>query len=155
MSRFLKKLMKDYDDIRKNPIENIKVTCKEENIYDCYCMFYGLKDEYENGEFILNIKLAPNHPMDPPNFYFLTPNGRFEINKKLCFSNSSYHMESWSPMWNLRTIIYGFLSFFLEKSSTGIGHLNTTDQNKKSLALQSNHYNANNLRDILVLFESS
>ena len=154
MSRFVKKLMKDYDDIRKIPIENVKVTCKDGDLYDCYCMFYDLKDEYENGEFILNIKLAPNHPMDPPNFYFLTPNGRFDTNKKLCFSNSGYHRESWSPMWNLRTIIHGFLSFFLEKTSTGIGHLTTDDSHKKSLALQSKNYNANNLREILLLFDN-
>jgi ubiquitin-protein ligase len=153
MSRFIKKLLKDYEDIKTNPIENIKVTCKDNNIYECYCLFHGLSDEYQDGEYILNIKLAPNHPMEPPNFFFLTPNGRFEINKKLCFSNSGYHAESWSPMWNLRTIILGFLSFFLDKQSSGIGHLNKKDDEKKSYAQQSKEYNATNLSEILSLFQ--
>ena len=152
MSRFVKKLLKDYDDINKNPIENVKVAYLENNLYECYCLFHNLSDEYEGGEYILNIKLSPNHPMDPPNFFFLTPNGRFEINKKLCFSNSGYHAESWSPMWNLRTIVLGFLSFFLDKKSSGIGHLNYTDLDKKFFAGKSKEYNAINLSELLLLF---
>jgi ubiquitin-protein ligase len=152
MSRFIKKLLKDYDDINKNPIENVKVACKENNLYECYCLFYNLTDEYEEGEYIIYIELSPNHPMEPPNFFFLTPNGRFEIKKKLCFSNSGYHAESWSPMWNLRTIILGFFSFFLEKKSSGIGHLNHTELEKKFFAKKSKEYNAKNLHKILLLF---
>ena len=144
--------MKDYEDIAKNPIENVKVTCKDNDLYQCYCLFHGLKDEYTDGEYILHIKLSPNHPMDPPDFFFLTPNGRFEINKKLCFSNSGYHSETWSPMWNLRTIILGFLSFFLEKKSVGLGHISIPDSEKKKLAQQSREYNIINNPNIYSLF---
>jgi ubiquitin-protein ligase len=152
MARFIKKLMKDYDDIRKEPIDNIKVICKEDNIYDCYCLLHGLSEDYEGGEYIFNIKLSTNHPMEPPNFFFLTPNGRFTINKKLCFSNSGYHKEAWSPIWNLRTIILGFLSFFLEKESTGIGHINNSSLEKKIFANTSKEYNLKNLSDIISMF---
>ena len=62
----------------------------------------------------------------------------FDINKKLCFSNSSYHKESWSPMWTIKTIILGFLSFFLEKSSSGIGHLTTSIEEKNKYAIEKN-----------------
>ena len=152
MSRFIKKIIKEYEDIYKIPIDNVKVLCKNNDIYECYCLFHNLKDEYQDGEYILHIKLAPTHPMEPPNFFFLTPNGRFEINKKLCFSNSGYHSESWSPMWNLRTIILGFLSFFLEKKSLGIGHISMSDNEKQILARQSKQYNINNLNEIYFLF---
>ena len=152
MSRFVKKLMKDYEDIHKNPIENVKVACKDNDLYQCYCLFHGLKDEYEGGEYVLHIKLSPNHPMEPPDFFFLTPNGRFEINKKLCFSNSGYHSETWSPMWNLRTIILGFLSFFLEKQSSGIGHIAIPDSEKKKMANNSKEYNLIKLHEIYSLF---
>ena len=27
------------------------------------------------------------------------PNGRFELNKKICLSISSYHPENWKPTW--------------------------------------------------------
>ena len=152
MSRFVKKLMKDYEDIVKNPLENVKVTCKNNDLYNCYCLFHDLKEEYDGGEYILHIKLAANHPMDPPDFFFLTPNGRFEINKKLCFSNSGYHSETWSPMWNLRTIILGFLSFFLEKETKGIGHITIPNSEKKKLAEKSKIYNMINLHEISSLF---
>lgn len=153
MNRHLQKLMKDYKDIQTNPLTNIKVACEENNLHNWYCMIHGLTDEeYVGGEFIFNIKLAANHPMSPPDFYFLTPNGRFDVNKKLCFTNSSYHSESWSPVWNLQTIILGFLSFFLEKQSSGIGHLVTTSENKKQLAENSKKYNVDKLNNILELF---
>ena len=77
------------------------------------------------------------------------------INKKLCFSNSSYHMESWSPMWNLKTIILGFFSFFLEKESTGIGHLSNISKDEKvKLANNSKLYNLEKLSNINNLFST-
>ena len=155
MNRHMQKLMKDYKEIKTNPLTNVKITCDESNLKNWYCMIYGLTDnEYLNGEYIFHIKLAENHPMSPPDFYFLTPNGRFDINKKLCFSNSSYHSESWSPMWNLKTIVLGFLSFFLEKESTGIGHIKSPDNIKKQYANESHNYNITKLNDIVKLFDT-
>ena len=110
------------------------------------------EEEYKNGQYIFNIKMSPNYPFDPPEFYFLTPNGRFDINKKLCFSNSSYHKESWSPLWTIKTIILGFLSFFLEKKSSGIGHLIASIDEKKIFAEKSQEYNKTNLKKYLDLF---
>jgi ubiquitin-protein ligase len=155
MHRHLNKLIKDLKDLHDNPLENVKVAYDEDNIKNIYCMIHNLTDnEYKNGQFIFNIKLSNNHPMEPPDFYFLTPNFRFEINKKLCFTNSSYHKESWSPMWNLRTIILGFLSFFLEKESKGIGHIEKPfSENKKiELTNDSIRYNSTNLLHILEKF---
>ena len=37
--------------------------------------------------------------MKPPNIIFLTPNGRFATNQKICLSISAYHPESWNPAW--------------------------------------------------------
>ena len=31
---------------------------------------------------------------------FLQPNGRFELNKKICLSISAYHPEYWRPSWS-------------------------------------------------------
>jgi ubiquitin-protein ligase len=134
-------------------LPNIKITHNPDNILDWYCMIYGLEEPgFIGGEYIFNIRMSPNYPFDPPEFYFLTPNGRFDINKKLCFSNSSYHKESWSPMWTIKTIILGFLSFFLEKTSSGIGHLTTDVSEKISYALKSPEYNTTSLSKILILF---
>ena len=148
-----RRLIKEFGELVDMPLPNIKITHNPDNILDWYCMIYGLEEPgFVGGEYIFNIRMSPNYPFDPPEFYFLTPNGRFDINKKLCFSNSSYHKESWSPMWTIKTIILGFLSFFLEKTSSGIGHLTTDVSEKISYALKSIEYNTTNLSKLLILF---
>jgi ubiquitin-protein ligase len=148
-----KRLDKEFLDISNNPIPNIKIIYKDNNILNLYCLIYDLNDEeYKDGEYIFNIKISDKYPFKPPDFYFLTPNGRFDCNTKLCFSNSSYHSDQWSPLWNIKTIILGFLSFFLEKSSTGIGHINKSIELKKEYAINSKEYNKIKLKDINDLF---
>ena len=149
-----KRIQKEYDELKLNPLPNIKIAYDTNNLLDWYCMIYDLnEEEYKNGQYIFNIKMSPNYPFDPPEFYFLTPNGRFDIDKKLCFSNSSYHKESWSPLWTIKTIILGFLSFFLEKKSSGIGHLAASIDEKKIFAEKSQEYNKTKLKKYLDLFE--
>jgi ubiquitin-protein ligase len=150
----IKRITKEFNELKDNPLDNIKITHNPDNILDWYCLIYGLnEEEYKDGEYIFNIKMSNNYPFDPPDFYFLTPNGRFDINKKLCFSNSSYHKESWSPLWTIKTIILGFLSFFLEKNSSGgIGHINTSSKDKQFLASLSKEYNEQKLKEYINLF---
>jgi len=149
-----KRIQKEYDELKLNPLPNIKIAYDTNNLLDWYCMIYDLnEEEYKNGQYIFNIKMSPNYPFDPPEFYFLTPNGRFDIDKKLCFSNSSYHKESWSPLWTIKTIILGFLSFFLEKKSSGIGHLAASIDEKIIFAEKSQEYNKTKLKKYLDLFE--
>ena len=149
-----KRIQKEYDELKLNPLPNIKIAYDTNNLLDWYCMIYDLnEEEYKNGQYIFNIKMSPNYPFDPPEFYFLTPNGRFDIDKKLCFSNSSYHKESWSPLWTIKTIILGFLSFFLEKKSSGIGHLVASIDEKIIFAEKSQEYNKTKLKKYLDLFE--
>ena len=148
-----KRIQKEYDELKLNPLPNIKITYDINNLLDWYCMIYDLnEEEYKNGQYIFNIKMSPNYPFDPPEFYFLTPNGRFDIDKKLCFSNSSYHKESWSPLWTIKTIILGFLSFFLEKKSSGVGHLTLSIDEKIIFAEKSQEYNKTKLKKYLDLF---
>ncbi|CAD7969347.1 unnamed protein product [Amoebophrya sp. A25] len=44
----------------------------------------------------------------------ITPNGRFEMNTKICTSMSSYHPETWDSGWTVRTVLLGLLSFLFE-----------------------------------------
>lgn len=37
------------------------------------------------------MQLPSEYPFKPPEVYMLTPSGRFEINKKICLSISSFH----------------------------------------------------------------
>lgn len=38
--------------------------------------------------------------------FCLQPNGRFEINKKICLSISGHHPESWQPSWSCKLGIH-------------------------------------------------
>ena len=43
------------------------------------------------------IELSQSYPLKSPNFYFMTPNGRFEINEKICLNFTKFHPENWNP----------------------------------------------------------
>ena len=62
-----------------------------------------------------------NYPFAPPQIMLLTPNGRFEISKKICLSMSNYHPELWQPAWGLRTMIEALRSFFPSPPEGALG----------------------------------
>jgi ubiquitin-protein ligase len=149
-----RRVVKEYSDLMNDPLPNVKIGCDESDKLSWYCLIHSLSEEvFVGGEYIVNIRLSPRYPFEAPDFFMLTPNGRFDVMKKLCFSNSSYHQkDGWSPMWTMRTIIMGFVSFFLEKTSTGIGHIETTDEVKRSLAAASVEHNSTRHAMIMRLF---
>ena len=69
------------------------------------------------------ITLPPEYPMKPPNITFLTPNGRFETNKKICLSISGYHPETWRPSWSIRTALLAMIGFMPTHGTGAIGSL--------------------------------
>jgi len=66
----------------------------------------------------------------------LTPNGRFELNKKICISFTSYHEDLWQPSWGVRTAIIGLQSFFPLKgeAAVGVGGIEVPIHERKRLA---------------------
>jgi ubiquitin-conjugating enzyme E2 J1 len=66
----------------------------------------------------------------------MTPNGRFELNKKICISFTSYHEELWQPAWGIRTAIIGLQGFFPLKgeAALGVGALDMPIQERQRLA---------------------
>lgn len=72
----------------------------------------------EGGMYQGKIKFPDDYPFKPPSIYMLTPNGRFETDRRLCLSISDFHPESWIPTWSVASIINGVLSFMLEDAPT-------------------------------------
>eukprot|EP00019_Armaparvus_languidus_P010261 CAMPEP_0168582516 /NCGR_PEP_ID=MMETSP0420-20121227/2023_1 /TAXON_ID=498008 /ORGANISM="Pessonella sp." /LENGTH=155 /DNA_ID=CAMNT_0008617007 /DNA_START=137 /DNA_END=604 /DNA_ORIENTATION=+ len=70
----------------------------------------------------------------------MTPSGRFEPSKAICFSFSNFHPELWNPMWRVGTILQGLLSFMLSDEMT-TGGMESDDNTKKRLAAESLEYN--------------
>lgn len=61
--------------------------------------------EFDGGLYHGRIVLPHEYPFKPPAIMLLTPNGRFEINKKICLSISSYHPETWLPAWGSECLL--------------------------------------------------
>ena len=70
----------------------------------------------------------------------LTPNGRFEVGKKICLSISAHHPEHWQPAWGIRLILEALISFFPTEPNGALGSLDWTPKERKKLAQESHGY---------------
>lgn len=77
--------------------------------------------------------------MNPPDVYFFNESGRYSPNTKICLNVTSYHKESWSPAWSMRTIMEAFVSFF-HTDGSGIGSLFESKDERKKKAKTSRNY---------------
>ncbi len=60
------------------------------------------------------------------------PNGRFEVNTKICLSISTHHPEHWQPSWSLRTALVALTAFFPTKGDGAIGALDYTPEARRA-----------------------
>lgn len=89
---------------------------------------------YANGIYHGRIVLPPTYPLRPPSFRFLTPSGRFEVNREICLSISGHHEETWQPAWGIRTALVA-LRAFMEGSAKGqVGGLEASKDQRERLA---------------------
>jgi ubiquitin-conjugating enzyme E2 J1 len=93
---------------------------------------------YAGGMYHGRITLPPTYPLKPPNFRFLTPSGRFEVNREICLSISGFHEETWMPAWGVRTALTALRSFMAEQGSAGqVGGLEASKEVRARLAKES------------------
>jgi ubiquitin-protein ligase len=143
----IKRINGDFKAFMKASPESFDIYPNPENILEIYFLMYGLKGSlYENGEYIGKIVHNPEYPRKAPDYYMLTPSGRFDINKKICLTNSGFHQADWAPAaWNLVSILEGFSSVFhseFKEDKVGISHLmNVSDEIIKTKAIESIKYN--------------
>jgi ubiquitin-protein ligase len=154
MATNINRILKEIEEIKKNPDKNYKIFVSESNIMDWYILYSNIDDErFKDGEYLLHIKLHEGYPYKAPEFKWLTPNGRFEINTKICYNISTYHEAEWNPLWRMRTIIIGILSMLLEKQTTGIGHIMSCSPAQfKNYANSSKEYNKTIISKLGMLF---
>lgn len=136
----VKRIQKEYMDIIKNPIEHIITEPNPENIFEWHYIIKGHIEPYKDGLYYGILTLPEMYPMKPPRIIMRTPNGRFKEDTRLCFSMSDYHVETWNPNWNIRTILIGFYSFMLEESTTQ-GSIECSYSVRKDYCNKSMEYN--------------
>lgn len=78
----------------------------EEDLFEWHFTFCGPPNsDYSDGIYHGKIILPPTYPLRPPTFKFMTPSGRFEVNREICLSISGHHEETWQPAWGIRTAL--------------------------------------------------
>ncbi|KAJ8315744.1 hypothetical protein KUTeg_007894 [Tegillarca granosa] len=133
----VKRLMKEAQELRE-PTEQYHAQPLEDNLFEWHFTIRGPGEtEFEEGIYHGRIILPPEYPMKPPSIILLTPNGRFEVFKKICLSISGHHPESWQPSWSIRTALLAIIGFMPSHGGGAIGSLDYPSDERKRLAKRS------------------
>ncbi len=96
---------------------------------------------YAGGLYHGRISLPLTYPLKPPNFRFLTPSGRFEVNREICLSISGFHEESWMPAWGIRTALVALRTFMGEEGTAGqVGGMEASKEVRQKMAKSSRQW---------------
>ena len=149
-----KRLKGEIKNLEKEREAYYQVVQDDVNKFMFYFLLRGSPDSpYKDGYYIGKIILPQDYPANPGDFYMLTPSGRFSVNSKICLTNSGYHKESWTPMWNIKNMVIGFVSVFLTDNTSGISHIQETPSERIKKAHNSMIYNMANHHDICMKFD--
>eukprot|EP01134_Creolimax_fragrantissima_P001967 CFRG1967T1 len=133
----VKRVLKEAKELNK-PTDMYAAGPLEENIFEWHFTVRGPSETpFEGGIYHGRILLPPEYPMKPPSIIVLTPNGRFEVGKKICLSISAYHPEYWRPSWSIRTVLLAFISFLPTDGKGSLGALDYTNEERMKLAKKS------------------
>lgn len=113
----------------------------EDNLFEWHFTVRGPPDTpFDGGIYHGRIIMPADYPMKPPNIIFLTPNGRFETNKKICLSISGHHPETWQPSWSIRTALLAIIGFMPTAANGTIGSLDYPPTERQKLAAKSTSF---------------
>jgi len=149
-----KRLIGELKDLNKNRVHYYQVLQDDNDKFLFYFLLRGEeKTDYEGGYYLGKIVLPTDYPSKPGFFYMLTPNGRFVIDKKICLTNSGFHLESWNTIWSIRNMMLGFYSIFSADDTTGIAHIKESKEFRKIKADNSVDFNLASYKDIFLKFD--
>jgi len=113
----------------------------EKNILTWNYLIRGPPDSpFAGGEYHGVLLFPSEYPFKPPGIKMFTPSGRFQPDKKICFSMSDFHPGTWNPAWSVATILTGLLSFMLSDEMT-TGSVTSSDSHKRTFATKSHAFN--------------
>ncbi|KAG6889731.1 hypothetical protein C0995_015029 [Termitomyces sp. Mi166 len=139
----VKRIMQEAKELANDPSTDYSAAPLEDDIFEWHCTLRGpAGTEFEGGLYHFRILLPAEYPFRPPSLMMLTPNGRFELNTKICISFTNYHEELWQPAWGVRTAIIGLQGFFPLKGqqAVGVGSIEYPSAERKRLAALSREW---------------
>jgi len=133
----VKRLMKEAAEL-STPTSDYQAAPLEENLFEWHFTVRGPGDtDFQGGVYHGRILVPADYPMKPPDIIVLTPNGRFEVGKKICLSISGHHPETWQPSWSIRTALLAIIGFMPSPAKGTIGSLDYTPEERRTLARRS------------------
>ncbi|KAL2011263.1 hypothetical protein VTN00DRAFT_3981 [Thermoascus crustaceus] len=114
----------------------------DSNLFDWHFTIAGppAPSPYAGGIYHGRIVLPPQYPLRPPSFRFLTPSGRFEVNREICLSISGHHEETWQPAWGIRTALLAIRSFMDAEVKGQVGGMEAREEVRREFAAKSRHW---------------
>ena len=140
MSSSLRRLMKEATELSRHPTPDVHAAPTDDtNLYEWHFTISGppRPSPYSTGMYHGRISFPATYPLRPPAFRFLTPSGRFEVNREICLSISGHHEESWQPAWGVRTALVAMRSFMDGDARGQVGGLDVDDAVRRELAAVS------------------
>lgn len=127
--------------MQRDPPPFVWAVPDEKNVLTWNYIIRGPPDSpFAGGEFHGVLLFPSEYPFKPPGIKMLTPSGRFQPDRKICFSMSDFHPGTWNPAWSVATILTGLLSFMLSDEMT-TGSVTTSDADKRAYAARSHAWN--------------
>ncbi|TFK26427.1 UBC-like protein [Coprinopsis marcescibilis] len=139
----VKRIMQEARELANDPSTDYHAAPLEDDIFEWHCTIRGSPGtDFEGGIYHFRILLPAEYPFRPPSIMMLTPNGRFELNVKICISFTNYHEELWQPAWGVRTAIIGLQGFFplRGQAAVGVGSIESHTTERKRLATLSREW---------------
>lgn len=139
----------------KEPHEYLKFAMKSEtetNIwYVLMSGFDGDEGEFAGGEYLVRVEMPHDFPFNPPQFYLMTQQGLYEVEKKVCISIGEYHKDQYRAALGVNGFCNQLVSGLIgwRDMGGGINIIKTTVAQKKAMAKASREYNIKHYPDIL------
>lgn len=143
MSPTIRRLMKEAAELSESSPSPSPHFCahpvSDSNLFDWHFTLAGppAPSPYAGGIYHGRIVLPPTYPLRPPSFRFLTPSGRFEVNREICLSISGHHEETWQPAWGIRTALTAIRSFMDGDAKGQLGGLDAPEDVRRMWAEKS------------------
>ncbi|KAL8837515.1 MAG: hypothetical protein Q9170_002508 [Blastenia crenularia] len=134
----MRRILKEATELRNNPDATLHAAPLETNLFEWHFTLQGPPSTpYASGIYHGRIILPPTYPLRPPSFRFLTPSGRFEVNREICLSISGHHEETWQPAWGIRTALWALRAFMEGGAKGQVGGMDMGEEERKRLAGES------------------
>lgn len=119
--------------------------------------FEGNEDEFKGGEYDCRMVAPADFPFNPPSFYFMTHNGLYEIETKVCINIGEYHKDDYRAALGMagfaNQLVSGLIGW--KEMGGGINIVKTSAAKKREYAAASRAKNAEGHKAVCNLIESS